>query len=722
MNPKIQIVGYTRRNRVLLPGVKKEDAPLSIPFPGGVHLLEELFGPASVSLSLLGEYKESHEYKLEWIKKPSESDDARLRPCGSIRKFTGPSTSNSQQPHLPSKKVKITLIAVDAEKANGDARIDVPNYSLCSLVLLGQIPKPEDSTTEVLLDGNTKFKLNQSAERQILLTSCDAFVRGGYRVREDGSTSAAIEDLVNVVVDLTNSELVNNVFFQTFTDILVRIRADAILHFKVQKNDSLTKKLVVRLHYVLDGDRQEWSRQKAAVFGLDEMLAISITRALADTYTVVMDDSIEKGLKAIWHLVKEGLCKRTKSNFKTIKSSNELIREFQSLLSPKSGSHKINIGHIEIKPDQFRMRNNWELFKAACVPNPERPEVSKKCSMFDSPIPKSWRKLSMRIAAKGLKEARWKEGNKNYRENPEFPYRVFELGKIESVDRHEIDELVGLQRLMTTYVNVARTAVGGATPAQRPLNIGAFGSPGSGKSFGVKQIAKSLGETGLSIADRSPEFNVAQFTSLNDLAAAIHEIRDVSLETGKIPIAFFDEFDAEFGGQPFGWLKYFLMPMQDGKFMDGTQAHHTGSCILIFAGGINHSFPEFNSRVRDRDFCQAKGPDFISRLRGVLNIPSLNQPGDQHRDHFPNWMIRRARMVHYHLDNKGLEIKDDRLLEAFLSIPRYLHGARSLEALIDMCVPHNGVIGTSSLPRRDQTDIHVDSMAFWKLINGKKSR
>ena len=85
---------------------------------------------------------------------------------------------------------------------------------------------------------------------------------------------------------------------------------------------------------------------------------------------------------------------------------------------------------------------------------------------------------------------------------------------------------------------------------------------------------------------------MSQFASYGDLIKAFHVIRDISL-SGNIPLVIFDEFDSEFEGNTLGWLKYFLAPMQDGKFKDGELMHPTGRGIFIFAGGTCESIQQF---------------------------------------------------------------------------------------------------------------------------------
>ena len=162
------------------------------------------------------------------------------------------------------------------------------------------------------------------------------------------------------------------------------------------------------------------------------------------------------------------------------------------------------------------------------------------------------------------------------------------FGLLTSLDRAEIEGYRSVSQLIGEYA--ARTK------APRPLCLAAFGPPGSGKSFAVTQIAHSQ--------RRAPNqkfvFNVAQLTSPADLARALHRVRDVVLE-GKLPLAFFDEFDADLDGRPLGWLKYFLAPMQDGEFRDGEAIHPIGRAIFVFAGGTRNSFEEFSTPSADAE-------------------------------------------------------------------------------------------------------------------------
>ena len=121
----------------------------------------------------------------------------------------------------------------------------------------------------------------------------------------------------------------------------------------------------------------------------------------------------------------------------------------------------------------------------------------------------------------------------------------------------------------------------------RPLSIAVFGTPGSGKSFGIVEVANSIASNLIKKLD----FNLSQFRSPLDLVNAFHKVRDIVLE-GKIPLVFFDEFDSALEGK-LGWLKYFLAPMQDGVFREGDSIHPIGKAIFVFAGGTSSTFKEF---------------------------------------------------------------------------------------------------------------------------------
>jgi hypothetical protein len=290
----------------------------------------------------------------------------------------------------------------------------------------------------------------------------------------------------------------------------------------------------------------------------------------------------------------------------------------------------------------------------------------------------------------------------------------FHVGKLLTVDRGEMEALRSLQRILLAYR--------AAGPGGKPLSIGVFGAPGSGKSFAVEQLANGIfgaAEAKGKAYDGWLEFNLSQFSTPADLIGAFHQIRDRVLQ-GLVPVVFFDEFDA----RQHQWLQYLLAPMQDGKFQEGPVTHTIGKCVFIFAGGTATTIEEFGPKAgvaeAEAQFRLAKGPDFKSRLDGYLNVLGLN-PRDVQDIFFP---IRRALFLRSLLrcgPKERLDI-DSGLLTALLEIPAYQHGARSLGKVLERFVaerklkPH-APLRRSLLPAPNQLALHVDADAFHALCS-----
>ena len=323
---------------------------------------------------------------------------------------------------------------------------------------------------------------------------------------------------------------------------------------------------------------------------------------------------------------------------------------------------------------------------------------------------------------------------------------VLEFGKLVVIERDEIESLRSIRNLMKSYQE-------GRTLQDRPMSIAVFGAPGSGKSFAVKQIAADINS---SIAEGSRsleivECNVAQFREVEDLGNAIARIASLNLQH-KIPLVFFDEFDCNFEKiSPLGWLKYFLAPMQDGTYYTASQTVTFGRAIFVFAGGVYRTIAEFNPYTkcvsarrnpkeyqnvmqRRKVFKGQKGPDFVSRLRGYIDILSVNPdstaPRDEENDRIKP-ILRRALTLRGQILNAklvanrgGCEVAsiDDDVLYALLTIDHYRHGVRSMEAILHMCTPINGVIAKASLPSRSQLNMHVDADEFFVRVQRGRFR
>lgn len=293
---------------------------------------------------------------------------------------------------------------------------------------------------------------------------------------------------------------------------------------------------------------------------------------------------------------------------------------------------------------------------------------------------------------------------------------VVTFGKLELIDREEIQDYLAMQSILLNYLE---------SRPSKPLNLGVFGPPGSGKSFGTKELLQHVGKGGNTFQSEPNEFNLSQFRSLEDLGQALHMIRDEGLRR-TMPVAFFDEFDTTFQGNPYGWLQYLLAPMQDGKFWDKGREYTLGRCVLVFAGGVNRRFAEMNGRLRDPGFCAAKGPDFISRLRGVLNIKGVNRPeehSDQGRYLLRRAVLLRSMVARIHKDAGAPvpePLMDAAAAEALLKIDGFRHGNRSMEAILRMSHLQPGkTLRSADLPPLEQLEIHVDGKHFTEIVKGK---
>lgn len=311
-------------------------------------------------------------------------------------------------------------------------------------------------------------------------------------------------------------------------------------------------------------------------------------------------------------------------------------------------------------------------------------------------------------------------GNKELANTP-----FLKINNLTTYDRCEIEALHNVKNLIFDYLEEDKP--------EKPLSLAVFGMPGSGKSFAVKQLAKSLDLPIL-------EFNLSQFAD-GDLEGAFHLVRDKVLE-GKTPVVFWDEFDS----QAYKWLQYLLAPMQDGKFQAGQIIHPIGKSIFIFAGGTSYTFetfgiekpqsPEPNDLIaikeyelqlgRYNDFTLKKGPDFKSRLSGYLNIQGPNQLemldefGKIMKDKDGNtaynesdiqYPVRRAlfiRGICRLKDGEPLNI-DYGLLHALIKTRKYAHGSRSLEKLLNYLKTKNSSkLQRSNLPTFSILNMLVD--------------
>ena len=196
-------------------------------------------------------------------------------------------------------------------------------------------------------------------------------------------------------------------------------------------------------------------------------------------------------------------------------------------------------------------------------------------------------------------------------------------------------------------------------------------------------------------------------------------IRDRTL-SGTVPLVLFNGFDASYGSK-LSWLCYFLAPMQDGKFVYHGQMHTLGTAVFVFIGGTSSTFENFegvpdsvSSGPPNVEFVAAKGPDFVSRLRGYVNVHGLDKVSNEDR----MYPIRRAillrALLEQRLPKKGHVLMiDDTVLDGLLTIGGFHHGARSLEAILAMS-RLSGPTPSSAQPSPSEAHLNllVDALDF----------
>lgn len=347
------------------------------------------------------------------------------------------------------------------------------------------------------------------------------------------------------------------------------------------------------------------------------------------------------------------------------------------------------------------------------------------------------------------------------RANPEWPSPLgivpyASIGEFQTIDRRESESLRSMVEIVRGYLQ---------SHLVRPLNLGVFGPPGSGKNFAVEQVCNQLKkEKGLLRAEQRFEtmtFNLSQFSDPNLICDAFEEIQDVGLK-GHVPVVFWDEYDTRLKGQPLGWLSYFLGPMNDGLYFRNERTRQLPRAIFVFAGSMFTSYRAMDvlhrvamesvfdvqvDRFGPMEWLDAKGPDFKSRLAGTFDVLGINDPetvkvhcrhdgpfvgvvrevASVESDRF-SYLIRRALILRQKLWKRsrkvftGNSLKSARLqidggiARAFLEIERYEHEARSIEQVVNMSqFEDSHSYGPREIPTASQLRVHVDAHRFEEI-------
>ena len=295
---------------------------------------------------------------------------------------------------------------------------------------------------------------------------------------------------------------------------------------------------------------------------------------------------------------------------------------------------------------------------------------------------------------------------------------MLKIGNLQSIDLAEIEAYSAIKKLIRNYCETR--------PHSRPISIAVHGKPGSGKSFGIKEIATNILGSKVTFL----EYNLSQFDENNpsSLLIVFHDIQDSTMQ-GKIPIVFIDEYDTN----DMKWVKHFLMPMQDGEFYEHNDRRKLGDCIFVFAGSSFDTLKQLSEKSLDPKsenydyYKTAKVPDFLSRIKGYVDTLSID--ADETEYYKRGYFFKRIILLSSKIKklekstNKKIEVGRD-MLRAFLFTKKYEHGVRSMEAILEMSVFANNSsdrirIRNSDLPPSNQLALHVNAIDFKNLMDDR---
>lgn len=142
---------------------------------------------------------------------------------------------------------------------------------------------------------------------------------------------------------------------------------------------------------------------------------------------------------------------------------------------------------------------------------------------------------------------------------------------------------------------------------QEPKSAMLVASPGSGKTFLVRCLAKSIGL-------RYLPFNITQMLSKTDILDCFDTVVTTQVQNREESIlVFIDEINAKLQNEHV--YDTFLAPIEEGVYVRGGKTFHIDPCVWVFAG-TERSVKE-NDPLRDKS---TKASDFESRL----TIPPLD--------------------------------------------------------------------------------------------------
>lgn len=191
-------------------------------------------------------------------------------------------------------------------------------------------------------------------------------------------------------------------------------------------------------------------------------------------------------------------------------------------------------------------------------------------------------------------------------------------------------------------------------------------SPGSGKTYLVRQLAESMNL-------RSLNFNITQMSSRKDLIDCFDTIVTTQARNrGEALVVFIDEINAVLEGNPV--YDAFLSPLEDGVYVRGGKVFHIDPCIWIFSGTEDPSLLDKNQSSTIR--AAEKKSDFVSRLS--LGIMDIRRPKGSTKGGIENVYMGVNIIINEYPDVRYVS---DKVLKLFHTLPHDV-GVRTIKNLV----------------------------------------
>ncbi|MDR5781054.1 hypothetical protein QCE63_16650 [Caballeronia sp. LZ065] len=581
--------------------------------------------------------------------------------------------------------------------------------------------------------------------RRTLVTSADALRKAGVNIKKYGALEHSIRDIVGAMELDPIQKLLSHA-----DDLIIIFRETGSLHIR---NSEKNKK--ASIHYCPNFDRVAQADERE--YGhVPAKFAIFLTAIVKSLYARAAEEEVSIGWekKAPDEAIFGGALRLAAVAYnrhftngllpeKTFKSIEQVLGTAECDEMAKAcedGSSRDYLAcSLDLEP--LTEAGNWTRTKKFID---EEGELALRRIVVDGLDRVLIKRPDSARPSTGEKSDQWRHSNNPWfpRSYISVPYVAFNHLKL--LDTEEIAEHFELAKIIAKYIE---------DPGWRsPLSIAVFGKPGSGKSFSVTQILKYVDPSRKS---EPLSFNLAQFSTVDQLTDAFHQIQDMALSSDEVPLAIFDEFDSVCDTEHLGWLKYFLAPMQDGLFRGKGGDYRVGRAILLFSGGTRSSYHEFatqtdkiepskmaeqsseptifaadanrafqegQDRLKRAEFMRSsKLIDFLSRLRGYLDVSDINH--SKHPAHPNLKKLRRAVLLRSLLERNAKPIMveysdgtvhariDSTVIDAFFTC-EYIYGVRSMEAIIQMSRWIEGRFVPASLPSKELLEIHVKDGKF----------